>query len=84
MTSPENKSENNQIQAFAGGMSANVNLELQRDEIILDRFKVIRLLGRGGMGSVYEVEHVHLLAHYALKFLNQNQTNEAAWRRFEI
>ena len=30
-------------------------------------YRVIRLLGRGGMGEVYEVEHPQLGVHYALK-----------------
>lgn len=30
-------------------------------------YKVIRQLGQGGMGNVYEVEHVELGTHYALK-----------------
>ena len=30
-------------------------------------YRVIRNLGKGGMGSVYEVEHVRLGVHYALK-----------------
>ena len=30
-------------------------------------YRVIRLLGKGGMGAVYEVEHVQLGVHYALK-----------------
>ena len=30
-------------------------------------YRIIRLLGQGGMGSVYEVEHTQLGVHYALK-----------------
>lgn len=33
----------------------------------LGTYRVIRLLGKGGMGAVYEVEHVQLGVHYALK-----------------
>ena len=32
-------------------------------------YRVVRLLGRGGMGEVYEVEHVQLGVRYALKTL---------------
>ena len=30
-------------------------------------YRIIRLLGEGGMGAVYEVEHTQLGVHYALK-----------------
>ncbi len=60
------------------------SLDYKPGDIILDRFKIIRLLGRGGMGSVYEIEHLNLHARYALKFLNKAQANDAAWKRFEI
>ena len=30
-------------------------------------YRIIRLLGKGGMGAVYEVEHTQLGVHYALK-----------------
>ena len=30
-------------------------------------YRIIRLLGEGGMGAVYEVEHEQLGVHYALK-----------------
>ena len=35
------------------------------DEI--DQYRVVRALGQGGMGAVYEVEHTKLGVHYALK-----------------
>ena len=33
----------------------------------IDQYRIVRSLGRGGMGAVYEVEHVKLGVHYALK-----------------
>lgn len=36
-------------------------------EIIGGSYRVIRPLGKGGMGAVYEVEHAQLGVHYALK-----------------
>ena len=35
----------------------------------LDRYRVLRLLGRGGMGQVYEVEHIELRTRHALKII---------------
>ncbi len=38
--------------------------------IVADRYRVERLLGEGGMGAVYLVEHVHMRKRYALKVLH--------------
>ncbi|MBA3993520.1 MAG: hypothetical protein C0469_08335 [Cyanobacteria bacterium DS2.3.42] len=58
------------------------HLQLEPGSVILERYKVLGLLGRGGMGSVYHVRHLHLQADYALKVLDA-QSNESTWRRFE-
>lgn len=36
---------------------------------VFGQYRIIRLLGRGGMGEVYEVEHEVLHRRYALKFI---------------
>lgn len=36
----------------------------------IESYRVIRLLGTGGMGEVYEVEHIDLGVHYAMKFFS--------------
>jgi serine/threonine-protein kinase len=40
--------------------------------IIEARYEVIELLGEGGMGQVYEVRHVALDRHFAMKILRQD------------
>src|SRR5215472_10334195 len=47
------------------GSTAEVELPRQ----IAGRYRPLRLIGRGGMGSVYEVEHMHTGQHLALKVL---------------
>jgi len=38
--------------------------------VIADRYKILTLLGRGGMGVVYKVEHVHIGKLMAVKLLH--------------
>jgi serine/threonine protein kinase len=40
--------------------------------LIASRYRVIREIGRGGMGAVYLVEHVHTGARHALKALHSH------------
>ncbi len=40
--------------------------------IIMDRYRVLRLLGRGGMGAVYEGKHILLDRQVAIKVMHQN------------
>ena len=49
------------------------------------QYSIIRLLGRGGMGEVYEVEHRVLRKRYALKLLREDFTKKSeSVRRFEL
>ncbi len=38
-------------------------------ELIAGRYRPVRLIGKGGMGAVYEVEHIHTEQRLALKVL---------------
>lgn len=46
-------------------------------DLLGDRYKIIRHLGSGGMGSVYEVEHIRTKGRYAAKMLLQNYAVKA-------
>lgn len=75
--------QNGEFHDFTPSSSANQIVHLDPDTILFEKFRVIKLLGRGGMGSVYQVQHLHLRTEYALKCLNKQQQNDASWRRFE-
>lgn len=52
--------------------------------VIGDKYRLLRHLGSGGMGTVFSAEHVTLRKHVALKFLRSDAaTRERAVRRFE-
>ncbi|MBS1954234.1 MAG: protein kinase [Cyanobacteria bacterium SZAS-4] len=52
-------------------------------QIIDTRFRVIRELGRGGTGTVYQVEQILLKKEFAMKILDPIQVTGESWRRFQ-
>jgi serine/threonine protein kinase len=53
--------------------------------VIGDRYKVLSLLGKGGMGSVYRAQHTSLGKIQAIKILKQSALeNNTALNRFDI
>lgn len=50
--------------------------QLAPDTELADRYRVIRCVGVGGMGTVYEVVDEHLEEHVALKLLH----HDLSWR----
>ena len=52
--------------------------------VVAGRYKVESLLGSGGMGSVYRVQHTHMRKRFALKILNADAAQRAEMvARFE-
>ncbi|CAN5203719.1 hypothetical protein BH11CYA1_BH11CYA1_49500 [soil metagenome] len=59
------------------------NYELSPGDLIGD-YEVIRLIGVGGMGYVYEARHQILHKVYAVKTIRAEQLTETVWRRMQI
>jgi len=56
----------------------------QRDFFIASKYRILELLGRGGMGSVFLCEHVRMRRLVAVKVLPQErETDESMLARFE-
>ncbi len=52
-------------------------------QVIADRYRLVRKLGEGGMGEVYEAEHIHIEKRVALKLLRAEiMSNAEAVTRF--
>lgn len=50
--------------------------------VLAGRYRLVRLVGRGGMGSVWEGEHLTLHTPVALKLINPGSADERARARF--
>ncbi len=58
-------------------------VEIAAGTIIGGNYKVLRLLGKGGMGQVYLAEQLNLGKNCAIKVIPPNQVTEKAWQRFQ-
>lgn len=59
-------------------------MELQENLVVADRFRLVRMIGRGGMGSVWQAVHIALDQPCAVKFIEGQLGNVAdAHARFE-
>ncbi|MBA3994351.1 MAG: hypothetical protein C0469_12555 [Cyanobacteria bacterium DS2.3.42] len=56
---------------------------LEPGEVVGEKYKIIKLLGHGGMGSVYQVEQIFFRQLFALKTLTGQNFPDVAIRRFQ-
>lgn len=62
----------------------NVDAKDPRVGTVVDKYELVRCLGRGGMGAVYEGRHLRLARRAAVKFLlPEYAANPEVLRRFE-
>jgi eukaryotic-like serine/threonine-protein kinase len=61
----------------------SLELPFRQGEIVAQKYRIVRVLGSGGMGMVFEADHVGLDRRVALKVMVRNvDTEQAAVARF--
>lgn len=67
----------------ANSMGAPYPEKFVSNTIIGGTFKIVSLLGEGGMSAVYLAEHLGMHRSFALKILAPELVNEQGWLRFQ-
>lgn len=58
--------------------------EFETGLLVDGKYRIIDLLGQGGMGVVYKAHHLMLNKEVAIKFLRTECMDERAWQRFQL
>jgi serine/threonine protein kinase len=75
---------NNAVNAETGFSPRGMLNQFVPGEMLGGKYKVLSLLGQGGMGTVYRVEQVFLNKEMALKTLNSVSASDLTLQRFQI
>jgi serine/threonine protein kinase len=67
----------------AKAVSRPATVLLRPGEIVAGRYRVLAIIGTGGMGTVYRVEQLFLKKEFALKTLHSTNTTDLKVRRFQ-
>jgi serine/threonine-protein kinase len=59
-----------------GGSRSNARDDVAEHKILARKYELLDLIGKGGMGKVYEARHVDLDSRVAVKLLNSSQGKE--------
>ncbi len=73
-----------QDQSVTFNAGSRGELHYQPGDLIGESYKLVGLIGQGGMGVVYHVQHIIMGQHYALKIVAPGHASSQSWRRFEL
>ncbi|MBP9092667.1 serine/threonine protein kinase [bacterium] len=71
------------VRGLANSAGAPCQAQFANNTIVGGTFKIVSLIGEGGMSAVYLAEHLGLHRNFALKILSPELVNENGWLRFQ-
>jgi serine/threonine protein kinase len=63
---------------------SGLSIDLEPGTVIGGIYKIIEMVGQGGMGEVYLAEHQTLRKPCALKIIQPDRLTESSWSRFQL
>lgn len=63
--------------------SRDLSERLVAEQVLDGKYRVIALIGKGGMGAVYRAHHMRLGKDVALKTFLTTELSDLAWVRFQ-
>lgn len=70
------------VAGTADGEEPAPEIQILPDNTIFDKYRIIKLLGKGGMSEVYQAEHLLLQRTYALKITKTPPGSTSSYKRF--
>jgi serine/threonine-protein kinase len=77
----DSKYPNHQTNCETDGAMLIESRDLEPGTVVRSKYRIVRLLGRGGMGTVYLAEHILLGRQRALKFMSSEPMRIKSTRR---
>lgn len=75
--------ENVNVSGGADDVNLSGGFEYPTNHVLIGRYRVLAVLGRGGMGVVYGVQEIASGREFALKTINKRLLSDFAVRRFQ-
>lgn len=82
MRTDETLQDGGQPQPSNKGLGPRAASSYRAGDLVGSDYRLLAIIGQGGMGTVFRAEHILMGREFALKLLSPEMVNEATWQRF--